>query len=132
MESKRKRLGKGNHPMPTSSIYVNFKSWRLSCAEGEDELENPFQAPCPGGANLSVSRATFHEYFIFCKSSQFNNSPCAFDFAISICSVHLSQQLKQVKIQKHFLNVMVRNEQSYNLIGDLFFTHMHRILIFRK
>ncbi|KAK2993517.1 hypothetical protein RJ640_025527 [Escallonia rubra] len=44
------------------------------------------KAPCSGGASLSTSHATFHEYFIFCTSSQFKSSPGAFDLAISICS----------------------------------------------
>lgn len=39
-----------------------------------------------GGVSLSVSFTTFHEYFIFCMSSQLSNSPSFFDIAISLCS----------------------------------------------
>ena len=50
-------------------------------------------APRADGANLIDSRNTFHEYFIFSMSSQVNNSPEPFDFAISICSVDQDRQI---------------------------------------
>ena len=45
------------------------------------------KVPWVGGTNLRTSQATFQEYLIFDKSSQFNNSFDALDFVISICSV---------------------------------------------
>lgn len=47
------------------------------------------KAPCRGGTSLKTSHATFHEYFIFWMSSQFNNSPGPFDLVIFICSINI-------------------------------------------
>ena len=63
-------------------------------------IENPLKikslivsskVPWTGGASLITLQATIQEYLILLMSSQFNNSPPNFDFAISICSKQIAQ-----------------------------------------
>lgn len=62
--------------------------------------------PWSGGASLITSQATFHEYLIFLMSSQFNNSPGAFDLAISICSEERQKEgIKMMFSQDYCSNI---------------------------
>jgi len=100
-------------PCATKSIYMLGKTiyWRTKwftvrkwLAFQPFGMENPLNVkslmaslklPISGGESLNVSQATFHEYFIFWMSSQFNNSPGALDLMISACSIKLFT-IKQV------------------------------------